>query len=92
MPNQNMKKSEPEWPLISTNQIPQFLGISVPKAKRLMRSGEWKEGIYVFRMPNSNCLLWNYRLMADYIACSGSTLPHQRSCEKFLAQLASNAA
>jgi hypothetical protein len=92
MPNQNMQKSEPQWPLISTNQIPQFLGISVPKAKRLMRSGEWRESIYVFRMPESNSLLWNYRLMADWIACGGNTPAHQRAIEKFLAQLPSNAA
>ncbi len=92
MPNKNASKNKPQYSYCATGQLSEIFGKSTPYFKRLIRSGELIEGVHYCHTPGSTSLIWCVEMIRDWFACGGNTPAHQRSIEKFLAALPSNAA
>jgi hypothetical protein len=76
---------------IPTKNLQKTFGISPQFFKQKKRRGELLEGIHVFRLPNSQNLIWNADLLKDWLATGGLESPnHQRAIEQFLKSLPSN--
>jgi hypothetical protein len=93
MPNQNKKPAPIEDPLISTGDLPQQFGLSIPHFKRALRQKRLLEGIHAIRVPGSRSLLWNRSLITDWLVNGGLDSPaHQRAIENWLSKLPSSPA
>jgi hypothetical protein len=93
MPNKNFAAAAPVWPLITTPQIPDQLGVSVATLKRWKRLGLLTQGIHYHKVAASKAMIfWNRDLLRDYIANGGDSPSHRRACESYTKSLPSSAA
>ena len=83
------RKIKIEFPLVKRMTMEHSAGVSKEYLRTLRDL--LPEGIYWFRMPNCTSILFNERLIIDYLV-NGNSPSHQKAVELFISTLPSSQA
>jgi hypothetical protein len=78
------------FPFVRTKEMVASSGLSPDTLKQLRRDNILKEKIYWFHPPGSVRVLWNIRLVRDWLINGGDSLDHKKAIESFYKSLPSS--
>jgi hypothetical protein len=85
-------KVEILWPIASTAEICQQLGVTDDILKAWKKANLITQGIHWYYRPGTtNRILWNLDLMRDFVAVGDQNHPgHKKAIERYIASLPSS--
>lgn len=66
-----------------------LIGLSAHTLRRYREQGEWQEGIHYSKL-NQNTVVYNERLVLDWVANRNNQDAHKRAIERYLMELSAN--
>lgn len=74
---------------ISKNQAAALIGLSPHTLRRYRERGIWQEGIH-YSKPSQNSVVYNERLILNWIANRHNPIAHEQAIERYLSDLSND--
>lgn len=74
---------------LSKTETAKLIGRSPHTLRRYRERGDWQEGIHYSKL-SQNSIVYNKRLILDWVANRNNPIAHQRTIEQFLTEISAN--
>lgn len=74
---------------LNKQQAAALIGLSAHTLRRYRERGEWVEGVHYSKVAQ-NHIVYNERLILDWVANRSNPAAHQRAIEQYLIELSAN--